>query len=382
MLSPKVSAIKEFVRDYDFSRVPPELKEAAQEARKWLPSPHRGIAFELHNANTAIANALRRAPMREVRTKALYYDALSIETNEEYIKPHELLDRIRLIPLSQDCPDDAVFSLDVANTTEAFTVDVLASDIKGGEKYFNPQFRIATLHQGKYLRIPRITVRPGFGSEHACWSLTEEVTYKPLDYEDVAILTPRGVIQHQMVSSEELRALLQKNKITIPAGKEPLFVMSPHQLHKVKIAERFVPVEKNIPAQLSTVARPRAFALSFMFYTVEPRRGMHMICDAILERLQRVAEELEKPESTQVRITRKDDLVHFYISGETFTLGNLIRLAVFDLDPEVSLVNMRLEHALNNAIIINIRHPDAVGLFKSALTRCAKDFEQIRAAFK
>lgn len=370
----RITAVKETVREYDFSM------PGAADVKAMLPPPVRTISFELHNANPAVANAIRRTAISEVKTKALYYDALSVETNEEYIVPDNLHDRIALIPLDQDCPEDATFSLDVANISEARTIDVLAADIEGRKNYFNPQFRLATLHQGKYLRIPKIHVKTGYGYEHSRWSLTRDISYTNLDYVDVAFLTPHGSIDKRKVKKEDLDKMLQKRKIKIPEGKEVLIVESAKRTHEPNLHPRYVPVEETLQSHLSTNATPSNFALSFTFCNIAPRKGMLKIFDSIIERLNAILE-YDKPESTIVRFIRKDNLVHFYISNETHTIANLIVQKIMDLDPGVGLVNACLEHPLNRAITINLRHAQPDKILKDAISKCVADFKSLRAAF-
>src|SRR5690242_10310642 len=160
MRKTKVSEIS--VEKYGFK---PELvttkKEELEEIKKLLPShvPEK-ISFRLSNCNPAVANAIRREVMSGLKWKCLHVEIEDIVTNEPYLKLHEFCKRIAYIPLDQDTPLDATFSINVKNTNMHENRMIVHSDVIRGKSKspYDHTYRIAELHPGNYLQVAKITV--------------------------------------------------------------------------------------------------------------------------------------------------------------------------------------------------------------------------------
>jgi len=193
------------------------------------------VSFELHNANVAIANGLRRTLLNETIVKSMIFDLMEFKCSYPFMLNNFILDRMRSIPLLQSTPIDATFTLSIANNTDGrikqikniynrikrdygkLTTEeeeqmkkdlanaenpslmfVYSGDIEWKGKQhsslpFNETFQIAILEPGTSLEIPTIKVNEGYGYEHASFSLTASAYSKALDQIPLDLYTKKGI---------------------------------------------------------------------------------------------------------------------------------------------------------------------------------------------
>jgi DNA-directed RNA polymerase subunit L len=89
--------------------------------------------------------------------------------------------------------------------------------------------------------------------------------------------------------------------------------------------------------------------------------------------------------NTKIVDVKKDnsdisDLYEIHIKGEYHTIGNLITRYVFNENPDIELVNYKLEHILKHKIIVTVCSSDYKKIIYSALTKCIEDFDQWKSA--
>ena len=188
-----------------FDSMPAEdLKRIA----KLLPQRHlQAISFLLTGVNSAIANAVRSVTLTELKARSLDFDTSKVETTDNEIILANLYDRIALIYLDQDCPLDAVFSLNAsaANSEEEYKVITSENIVQiRGKKMdrlpFERGHRIVELRPGRSINIPEIRVIEGHGYEDSKWSVTSEFEFQERDYVRVGFLNSRGNINNSVVS--------------------------------------------------------------------------------------------------------------------------------------------------------------------------------------
>lgn len=188
--------------NYKIELVEPDLSEFTKNektikaVKALLPARHEHkVSFDLNDVDVSIANAFRRTAMEELELKSLTFDVSQIQTNVDYILFDEFLDRIKSIPIKQNIPDDIVLSINAINTSNDNGIMTLYSEsISGGEKYIPGRFRLAELRPGNYLKVPKITVKRGFGRDDACFGLTCVYTFRNLDFMDVCMINSKEIV--------------------------------------------------------------------------------------------------------------------------------------------------------------------------------------------
>jgi hypothetical protein len=129
--------------------------------------------FTISGTPTIIGNLFRVFLLGEIPTRGLHVDGdipYFTSSDDTDIIPFFIAERVTQIPLSQECSLAATFSLDVTNNSESERMDVLTSsirpagDVPRGARYFNENIIIASLGPGKFLKIPRISIRADIGS--------------------------------------------------------------------------------------------------------------------------------------------------------------------------------------------------------------------------
>jgi hypothetical protein len=190
------------------NRAHPAFKLISQEqlAANWPDAfePER-CEFIVSDTPTVICNLLRVILVGEIPTRGLTIDVYShgfVETNDEEILPPVIAENIAHIPISQDCPVSAVFSLDVANNSESERMNVYTRHFTAtyagkapSGKMMNSNIIVAVLAPGKYLRIPRMTIKTDMSSKKggAPYIIATNPSSVPLDDQDskIGLADPR-----------------------------------------------------------------------------------------------------------------------------------------------------------------------------------------------
>lgn len=169
----------------------PELAELFGLER--LPLAPAKVEIELRGVPTAVANALRRAVIDEMPGRCLQvppggFD--SAESTDPFMLP-QFVNQLNLavVPLRPQIPPETVkalrLGLDVTNPgTSALAVYTGDLEVTGGsmpEPLFNPTFQIATLQPGKRIVIRGIYISTGYGRDHAAYQVARRGAARPLD---------------------------------------------------------------------------------------------------------------------------------------------------------------------------------------------------------
>lgn len=411
--NPVVQNIKTEVLEYDLSNPLFAAKEVREKILSLLPSKRdTRITFELKSASPAVANAFRRVAMVELEVKCLDFDPADLDTNEEYIIPVELRDRINKIPIQQNIADDVEYSIKVANmdSTEEYAL-VRSRDMQqtAGKKIplpFYETFRLAQLQPGKYLKIPRIFVSKGYGFNEVRWSVTSDVIYQCTDYILVTSINDRGNFIKKRVNTAELEALMHKLKIKKdPELWRKKILVIPNKSYQKKLLPRdhetikkFDIVVENpeawdVTAEIddkflksysSAEANPQDYYLGFRLYNnVEPLDLMMRICDNIIDRIDGISKSLsEKNETSGItHIIQDDKKTQVKIKGEDHTIGQLLITTLHELDSTATVIKT-IEHPHNRVVIITMIHAQPLKWFQDALDLIKKRFMALRASFE
>lgn len=419
---PKIENIKIEKLQFSFDEPPFNAPDIKAKIISLMPTVvPETISFYIKNANTAIANGIRRVISGEMKVKILTCDLSDIDTDEDFIKRSELIDRINYVPINQNISSDAIFSLMMANTDpkKEFLVihssDIIPTgNVQGNMKLFPETMRIAELRPGKYLTIPKIKVVENFGFVYSAHCLTNEIEYYITDFIPVVFVNERANFIGKYIKVSELLTLFKKLKIKYDESPDDLFrktiliipnksyqhQLDPKQKERIKKfnivvenPESYKLTEMNQDDQFlkgyqSTEMYCRNFFLSFTTNgNIDPKKMIWLACENIKERLTNIknatlaTKDEEEETAGLVSIMQDNIKTKILIRGEDYTIGHLLRKTIFELDPSIGLVNDSLEHPTNRTIIINIRHPQPIKIFIDAIDECIKNFSKIQASF-
>lgn len=390
------------------------------------------ISFHIRNSNTATANALRRVVMGELKVKYLTCDIPDIDTDEEFIKLNELIDRINYIPINQDLDVHSEFSLNIAATDiKSETLIVHSSELimnKGNKvvnlPMFANTFRIAELRPGKYLIIPKIRIVENYGYNTAAATLTSETEYQITDYIPAYFINDKANFISKRVKLDELISLMKKYKIKIDVDPYELYLKSiliiPNKSYqslltdkqKEKIKNFDIIIENPESSQIknlkfddeflkgyqSTEIKAQNFFLSIATYgNIGVKQMMNLTCENIKKRLTDLKEAVIQKEKDLEINANKNDIKHeteglvsilrdnikttIIIRGEDHTISNLLKLAIFELDPNIGLINDTSEHPLNRTTMLNIMHAESIKILINAIDVCIRNFTIIQKHF-
>lgn len=262
------------------------------------------FSFELHNANNAISNGLRRMLCGELPALALWFESEDFSTDNPFSVIGMIRNRLRLIPISQAISTDAIFSLDVANDTATVKYfhtndlrQISGAKLSGGFCNNQPLF---TLEPGKFLRINRITVRRDYGYNFAGHSLVCNAVSlaldqaPPLEYRDEII----GNISLSEVESGAVADIKFEEEVEAKAERVP-----------------------------SRLARPTKWRIAFNTNGQMPAKSMVVAaCDELIEYMQTVNKYVPT-------IEREGALYVLVIPGHSYTTANLLTRTITDLLP-------------------------------------------------
>ncbi len=146
---------------------------------------NRVMAFEMRDANCAIANAIRRGLMSEIPIKHLTVALSDIKTTDPYVIGEAIRKRIEMIPVSQSIDMDSVFSVRFENHSDTY-VDVPSSEIKLNgsvvSKDVVPSIPICDINSGSSISINDIHVVESYGFDNARVSIGR-VAYEIIDHD-------------------------------------------------------------------------------------------------------------------------------------------------------------------------------------------------------
>jgi DNA-directed RNA polymerase subunit L len=385
--------ITPLVYKVDLSKYP---KPIADELSKSLPNTNYQQLTCIINANTKIVNALRRTILDEMKVKALNVTVKNIDTNESFLKLKEFVDRIAFIPLDQKISVESKFSIGVMNKSSDLKY-VYSEEIS---KDIPNKFRIANLEPGKYLKVTDIHVKEGYGYENSRFSSAFSFM-RCVDYIGATFVIERGHFVSKMVKTTDVIAALKKLKIKhkledvrntktrilIIPNKNYYESLNDRQKEQVERYDYIIELKgTTIPTYQSSQVQPNEYEFTLETHgRWEPKEHMRLCCQNLIDRLTQIKSAIiGENESTKnlVIVTDKKTHTEFFIRGETFTIGYLLRTTALRLNPKIGNIKVFMEHALNRTITISIMHPQANKIMMDSIDKCVKDFNTIKEYFK
>jgi DNA-directed RNA polymerase subunit L len=402
--------IREIVPDFSLA---PFAKYSEQLKRLWTDRKTYEVLIDLVGVTDKIANAIRRTILSELTVKALSFEPSEVQTNVAFMIVDELLDRVMLLPIKQDCPDDATFSISIVNGGQEQET-LYSSDISGDHAAAIPKrFHLAEIRKGEYLHIPKITIVRGTGFDHAMFSMTSEYSFHNLDYMDVAVVNIKGNRIDKRVAVAQVAKRLTEAKHAVPddlAFKRILVI--PNMDYKKLISEDeqtkingakydYIltrPADSSESEQewitecSSLTVASSEFRMRFNITDrIDPKQLIPMACDNLVNRLSGCLQDLDAPDNSK-RISVRTNSVKFLhdgssivvdmwcmkIFGETHTLGHLLAKHILLQDPDLPFVRPWMDHPQDNNVTIQLIHSEPEKICRNAIASCIEIFGKIR----
>lgn len=338
----------------------PALRELFRLER--LPLAESHVEIELKGVPTAVVNALRRVVTDEMPGRALQVpvDGFDAEaTTEVFMLPQFVNQRIALLPLRPQIPADVVarlrLRLDVSNRgTSLLTVYAGDLEVVEGpmpEPLFNPTFALCTLQPGKRIVIRDIHISTGYGRDNGAYIVARRAAFRHLD-----------IPQYETKDTHDADGVAAD--------------WSGYKVSSLVADPRHHVMTATLPA---TTANP-----------AEARAVFADACANVRERLRLLASTVERRSDTPVESTGRGvqytvvqleaGLVEgiLQVPGETHTIGELLRRAVFDLTPDIANVSYTLV-GHENRMNFTLRHTeDVTRILLGAIRHSIATFEAIQ----
>lgn len=350
---------------------PKHLVEATKQCIELVPDildylpkePEYTVRFTLSDANSQLANAIRRCLVDEIPTYALTFDLLvdqygeyldsitKLDTNDKYIfgQCENLLKKIEAIPMRQDIsdPDKWLVSLDVANTTNEL-IDIHSSDF-------------LVKRNGKIVPVDNLMF--------SHYVLTRLRPHSYLKIKDIKIV--RGI---SMDNPNKFKYL-----------SEVYYKIDAEPMHKVD--KQFVGVS-------SMNSDYSKFIMGYTTYRncVPKFDPIKRACVVLVERLVAIQNEWEKikPDQETPDELKSSDKINKYkvgqihvieITGENYTLANALYYYVYKEVPDIDFATGGVKHIEKRIAVIKIKHNNYYKIFTNAIRKLIADIETINSAF-
>jgi len=385
-----------------------DVKKKELESR--LPDPDVKLSFYMEQTDKKLMNALRSV----IDTNKLPRPALSVEMEDiyhgkdyDYFIPDEFRARIGLICLHPDTPIDAIWKIEVTNTTKSPMViySKHLEQIKGLKKsYFDDGFRIMTLETGKTLRVGKISVIVGSGDQHGRFVGTSQWKFREVDYVSGDLINHMGRTVPTVFKSEDLHELYKKGKpIGGKSSTKPPADLSRTQWLIVPDKELLVKAPESMRPKFdlydyvyeSEVKNYHTYNYNPTHYymSVRTSNGYHPAllmrdaADCLVRRLNQILNLLDKKNeqaeflASNIQVTKEGEKTLFTIRDENEVISHLIWYGIMRLDPNIKYAAPRVEHVLKDVAIVVVTHPEPEKIFKQSCEDYIKVLKKLSGEF-
>lgn len=315
------------------------------------------LRFRLEDANSQLANAIRRCLVDELPTYSLTFNLMhdatgkpadfitDLRTNDKHIfgKCDYLKKRIEGIPIRQNInPDEWKISMEVQNNTGDL-IDITAADFKLTHKgkvvpvddLMYSRYILMRIYPKCYLRISNIRIEQGLGMVNG--NSFKKVTDVYYEIED---------------------APMQKNASGGYSGKS------------------------------SMDSNYKNFTMGYSTYRndVKVYDPIKMTCELLVQRLDTIGDEWKKIKdgelSDKIQVTKEGTVNIIHLEGETYTLANLLYYYVYLEMPSIEFASGGIKHLDKIGGMVQIKHANYIEIFANAIKAAIKDLKAVGAAFK
>jgi DNA-directed RNA polymerase subunit L len=316
------------IKDYSIDYSKSKYAKLIEKNKHMLPKlKKQSIQFQLINSNEAFANAIRRVFNDELQIKTLKASIFDIHTDDKYILPDNIIERIMLIPILQTIDNNSKFSIKMVNNTNdiinIYSRDIINSNKNDKNIYFNDNILICSLKPNKMLTINNIFVDSDYGFNNHIYTL--------------------GSFQFKAINTD----------FNIPSLNNNITDFEIELINNcnIEIQDMINMIYDNLYLRLKTIQN------SINNYNM----------DVNSSDINKIMNELF--------ILVNNDIYEIHINNEYHTIGNLITKYIYNIDPSIELINYTLEHPLRHKIIINIKHPNYKQIINDAINNIIKDLD-------
>jgi len=287
----------------------------------------KSITFELINSNEAFANSIRRVFNDELLIKSLDVNIYDLKTDDKYILPDNIIERINLIPVMQSINNDVVFQLQISNNSndiiKIYSGDIINKNKNDKNIYFNKNILICTLKPNRFLYINNIKINSNNGFNDHKYSI--------------------GSYNYEIINTD----------FTIPSLNN-------------NITDFKLELKTNNNIELDQLILLIYNTLYFRLKNIQSNINNYDINNNSTDINKLI---------NDIFIIQNQDIYEIHINNEYHTIGNLITKYVFLLDTNIELINYKLEHPLRHKIIINIKHLQYKKIINDAIENIIKDLD-------
>jgi DNA-directed RNA polymerase subunit L len=315
---------KEYLIDYKKTK----FEKLISDNKHLLPQLFKkSISFDLINSNEAFANSIRRVFNDELLVKCLDVNVYDLKTDDKYILPDNIIERINLIPVLQNINNDTTFQIQITNNTndiiKIYTNDIINKNKNDKNIYFNKNILICTLKPNKYFYINNIKIKSEYGYNDSKYSI--------------------GSYNYEIINTD----------FNIPSLNNTItdFRIELINNNNIELNELILSIYNTLYFRLKNIQ------LNINNYDINSNStDINKLINDIF-------------------VISNQDIYEIHINNEYHTMGNLISKYVYLLDNNIELINYRLEHPLRHKIIINIKHPQYKKIINDAIDNIIKDLD-------
>lgn len=316
------------INDYSINYNNSKYKNIIENNKSLIPKFSKlGIQFQLLNSNEAFANSIRIVFNDELLVNYLNVSIFDINTDDKYILSDNIVERIASIPLKQEVNNNKTYKLNVVNNTNDI-IKVYTNEIKNNDNSpandFNSNILICTLKPNKYIVINNIKIGQDYGYNNSIFSIGS-FKYKIIntDFKNISLNTDSKDFELELITNGniELNTLINK-------------------------------IYDNLYFRLKKLQN-----------------------DINAYQLENHSSDITKILTDVFIINAENNIYEIHIINEYNNIGNLITKYVYNLYPEIELINYKLEHPLRHKIVINIKHSQYKKLINDAINNIINDLE-------
>lgn len=336
--------------DKNFQRCLEYVKSVTDNYKKYIPkNPKHKVSFELIDANSDLANCIRRYLIDEMPVYSMNVDEENIKTDDKFILADYLKNNLELIPFLQDINDkeceDLSMSLHIENKTDdvisVYSGDIVILDkqkkILDNTKYFTTTIPIIKLRSGKKLDITSINIVAGIAKSHSGkFILLSNIYYEILD----------------------IKPIIDENKF-------------------------------NKSGESSLNSNPQHFKIEFTTHrNINPKTIMPECCKLIIKTIESLHKELSNIKESDIvyfsdliELETKGDVKLFHFKHEYWTIANIISKYCYMAFKDIQFVCSSIIHPSIEESIVKIRHPESIKILLTALKNIISDINIVKQAF-
>ncbi len=308
------------------------------------------LTFVLKDADTSIANALRRTLLMDIESWA--FGEIVLKKNKTPFIEEFLTDRVSLIPIYQkevieDSGSLPSFKLSVKGEVNdiitVYTKDLKASD---GKKYFPDNILIAKL-KGIKNTIEELEIEAklerGMSKTHSKWAILTVCGYEE---------RRRGEAERREENEEDDRAKRTRSASRRSRASEEYAIRRPEFKFMVEARE-----------------------------VQSPRKSVKQAFDVLVRNLESIKEDIKKGNEKKIKIDKVEDKYFVYLYQEGHTVGNLLSSHIQNKFKDIPFVAYEVPHLLEETVLITIVGMDPVEAINRSIDDLVKLFEKLKKAF-